>query len=247
MGKLHMNTVLIIFVVIMLSGCTQNWGTYSAISTRQINWDKINEYELKNLTENDDEYLAIELGIDPGNMADVIDRALLNIPNSVSFVDVDIKARKRLSTPFVLRFDKVTLYIRGKVLTDPNLSGTHPPRITSRYSNINQDYDYRAEKNHIYYGTFSLLSTKQFDWARLNEYERKDLNKNYLTSLIVFFVPLVARSGDPVKTIERLEKSEPNLVFLNNVSLIGERNSVPPIFTSSFILYEGNIFIDGKP
>jgi len=108
------------FVLLFVLSCTTRLGSFTVLSTRNIEWTRANEYKRGARVEGRDIahiiiFIPTKLGV---NIENAVDQALDKVPGAIALVDVVVKLRQVNVSPF---YGQVGYIIEGSALIDPLL------------------------------------------------------------------------------------------------------------------------------
>ena len=113
--------VFALFASIVFTSCATRLGTFTVISTKNIEWSRANEYQKNsNRVLGEDVYHIIVFIPTKGNITieDAVDNALGKVPGAVALVDVVLHSQS-FYIPYV--YGKNAFIVEGSVLIDPKL------------------------------------------------------------------------------------------------------------------------------
>ena len=112
---------LAILASIFFTSCATRLGTFTVISTKNIEWSRANEYQRNgNRVLGEDVYHIVVFIPTKGNITieDAVDNALGKVPGAVALVDVVLRSQS-FYIPYV--YGKNAFIVEGSVLIDPKL------------------------------------------------------------------------------------------------------------------------------
>ena len=123
-----------VFVVIFISSCTTRLGSFTILSTRNIEWNRANEYIRGGRVDGMD--IAHLILFVPTkwnvNIESAVDQALDKVPGAVALIDVVLKERYIMAC----FYGQVGYIVEGSVLIDPLLVSQEELEEPSYYIGI---------------------------------------------------------------------------------------------------------------
>ena len=113
--------VFALFASIVFTSCVTRLGSFSVISTKNIDWSRAAEYKRDNRRVDGEDSLHIIIFI-PTRMSvtleEAVDKALEKVPGAVALVDAVLRSQS-FYIPYV--YGKNAFIVEGNVLIDPKL------------------------------------------------------------------------------------------------------------------------------
>ena len=144
-GKLFALAVLSVTVLAMFAGCTFYHGSFTVISTRNIDWSRSNEFVLGDSVEGRGIVhiiLIFPTGFFP-SISTAVDNALNQVPGAVALVDVSIRYFWWY-IPHI--YGQRGWVVEGAVLLDPQLALVNLDSTTYLVFHINENGDFIKEE-----------------------------------------------------------------------------------------------------
>jgi hypothetical protein len=117
----RIGVVMFVFLLPLLSGCVTRLGTFTVLSTRNIEWSRAGEYQRNSQRITGDNTAHIIIIIPTKfnvTIEDAVDKALEQVPGAVALVDVVLRYTS-FYIPYI--YGKVAYTVEGSVLVDPKL------------------------------------------------------------------------------------------------------------------------------
>lgn len=152
--------IIILLTSIILTGCISREGTFSFISTRNIDWSRVAEYQRSNERVEGEDQADIIIFIPTKSditIADAVDQALAKVPGAVALVDAVVSSRM-FYIPYI--YGQMAYIVEGSVLIDPKLVAideTNESVYYQGYYDKNKDFQ------------LSKLEKKEYDRIQRNQ------------------------------------------------------------------------------
>jgi copper chaperone CopZ len=131
-GKVLMTKGISLWItaVVLLFGmsfvcCTANLGTFTLVSTRNIDWSRASEFTRSNQRVSGEDVRKIIVIIPTKaniTIQEAVDNALQKVPGAVAMVDVVLKLQNYY-IPYI--YGRAAVYVEGSVLVDTKLASLH--------------------------------------------------------------------------------------------------------------------------
>lgn len=141
---------------LVLTGCSTRLGTFTVISTKNIDWSRVGEFtHASKETEGSDKLhmilfipTALEITIE-----DAVDEAIEKIPGAVALVDAVVRYR---SFSFLL-YSQTAYLVEGKPLIDPKMAVSAADSLGSNYLSFTTEDGKNWEKKAITQNEYETL------------------------------------------------------------------------------------------
>lgn len=146
--------VFVLFASIVFTSCVSRLGSFTVLSTKNIDWSRAAEYKRDNRKVDGENARHIIIFIPTkGNITieDAVDQALEKVPGAVALVDVVLRS-KFFYIPYI--YGKQAFIVEGSVLIDPKLVAVDDSNETIYYQGY---YDKNKEFK------LSKIEKTQFD------------------------------------------------------------------------------------
>jgi len=123
---------LVLVVAIVFSSCTARLGSFTVISTKNIDWSRTSEYIRKDRRLKGIDKLHLIVLVPTKMTVDIqsaVDNALEQIPGGIALVDAVLRYHW-FYVPYI--YGRMTYVIEGSVLIDPQLAELRQP-LKSNY------------------------------------------------------------------------------------------------------------------
>lgn len=150
--------IIILLTSIIITGCISREGTFSIISTRNIDWNRITEYQRSNQRIEGEDQAHIIIFIPTKSditIAGAVDQALAKVPGAVALVDAVVSS-KMFYIPYI--YGQAAYIVEGSVLIDPKLVAIDETNESIYY----QGY-YDKNKN------FQIVKLEKKDFDRIHK------------------------------------------------------------------------------
>lgn len=111
----------LLFLAVFFSGCVSRLGSFTVVSTKNIEWNRASEYvRSTNRTKGEDIAHIIIIIPTKGNVKieDAVDNAIEKVPGAVALVDAVIRSRT-FYIPYI--YGQAAYIVEGSALVDPKL------------------------------------------------------------------------------------------------------------------------------
>ena len=118
----------ILLITFLLSGCSVNMGNYSVISTKQIEWERGDEFYLHNqrIQGRDVSHIIVLFPTKTIiTIQEAVENALNRIPGAIAMTNVTTKS-SWFYIPYI--YGQQNIYVEGNVVLDPKLLPGYQPR-----------------------------------------------------------------------------------------------------------------------
>jgi hypothetical protein len=117
----RIGVVMCVLLLPLLSGCVTRLGTFTVLSTRNIEWSRAGEFQHNSQRIKGDDTLHMIIIIPTKlnvTIGDAVDKALNRVPGAVALVDVTLR-----STSFYIPwiYGRTAYIVEGSTLVDPKL------------------------------------------------------------------------------------------------------------------------------